>query len=66
MKEDKKTAPFTAAEMDEINMVQSDVSYNPYTCGGCVEPRILHANKDGLFCSFCGYQQNWVHLNIFE
>jgi hypothetical protein len=56
----KVYAPFNRSQVEKINSRQADETLHPYTCGGCVPSKVLHANESGLFCAFCNYQQDWV------
>jgi hypothetical protein len=61
------TAPFTAEQVQILNLFQSSGAMHPFTCGRRSEhpdnEGILSATEDGWHCPVeeCQYTQSWAH-----
>ena len=58
-------APFTADQVDALNLRQANEMLHPYTCeqwhGEPDQRRNLVATTRGWICRYCDYTQNWAH-----
>lgn len=64
-------APFTPAQVKNLNEFQQDQSTHPFTCGNNRtdanhldgEGRLV-ATEKGWICPYCNYTQNWAHAGM--
>lgn len=56
-------APWTAAQVDNLNRWQRFGVFHGFTCGGAEHEgdRTLVATRDGWICCHCSYKQDWAH-----
>lgn len=60
MAPDKIYAPFTASEVEALNLYQVSGVFHPFTCARCGTN--LKASREGWYCpNLDGYTQNWAH-----
>lgn len=58
----KIEAPWTAAQVDALNLFQQDKFIHPFTCPDHHEgERALVATRAGWICCHCSYTQTWAH-----
>lgn len=65
-------APFSADQVDSLNLYQQEGYFHPFTCGSCRDQmgtrdpdgsfndRVLIATPTGWVCPVCGYTQPWA------
>ena len=51
--------PFTMKQVCVLKKWQNNSEVHPYTCGGCKPSKPLQVIESKLYCSDCGYEQNW-------
>ena len=54
-------APFTKEQVKRIQAWQENQYTHSFTCGAEDCRMDLHVDKNGLYCGFCGYEQDWIH-----
>jgi hypothetical protein len=61
-------APWTPAQVDQLNRWQRSRQFHPFTCGGNRTDEkhldgkgVLIATTAGWICPCCDYRQNWCH-----
>ncbi len=60
-------APWTAAQVDNLNRFQRSGLVHPFTCPGHdAGDRDLVATRAGFICCHCGYRQDWAHAFMGE
>jgi hypothetical protein len=57
---EKILAPFTDAQVDNLNLFQKFPFVHPFTCDNDNCRENLVAIKEGLLCPRCGYKQDWA------
>jgi hypothetical protein len=57
---DKITAPFTAEQVEVLNLHQKCGFFHPFTCGKDSNHLDLVATKAGWVCPGCAYTQTWA------
>ena len=55
----KAQAPWTSAQIECLQVRQSNGAYHPYTCGKDSSHGNLIPTTDGWICPDCNYTQNW-------
>lgn len=60
-----KKTPWSQEKVDELNRIQDEGKFHPYTCPGnkpgCEKQRNLIATTDGWVCQCGEYKQDWAH-----
>lgn len=60
--EEVLVAPWSAEQVDQLNIYQRRGSFHEFTCGNQHGgDKTLFATVDGWRCPHCDYQQRWAH-----
>lgn len=58
-------APFSSAQIAQLNAYQSDGRFYPMTCGACMNVLVPLKDGGGLMCRVCGNLQRWAPYAVF-